>query len=109
MKDLPNVFHNNINKTFNNNEKVFYSGNSKEENQKLENPTEEKKDNRNVLQKINDIFASPNYIYKANVEITLKDKKITKRIIGRNKNYIITMDNDLIPIVDIVDIKSQKK
>ena len=63
----------------------------------------------NFNEKINDIFSSPNYIYKANVEITLKDKKIVKRIIGRNKNYIITMDNDLISINDIIDIKSLKK
>ena len=62
-----------------------------------------------IDKKINEIFSSPNYVYKANVEITLKDKKVTKRIIGRNKNYIITMDNTLIPISDITDIKSIKK
>ena len=70
---------------------------------------EENIDNRNVLQKINDIFSSPNYVYKANVEIVLKDKTVNKRIIGRNKNYIITMDNELIPVNDIIDIKTQKK
>jgi len=107
MKDLPKVFHNTINKKFNNNNTVFYSSSANEE--KKTESLEEKSDTKNVLQKINSIFSSPNYIYKANVEITLKDKKITKRIIGRNKDYIITMDNDLIPIVDIVDIKSTKK
>lgn len=100
MKDLPGVFHNKISKTFNNNERVYYSNNHTNNNIN---------DSRNVLQKINDIFSSPNYVYKANVEITLKDKTITKRIIGRNKNYIITMDNDLIPIADIVSIKSTKE
>ena len=101
MKDLPKVFQNNVNKEFKNNNSVFYSRNSTIQN--------EVKDSKTILQKINDIFSSPNYVYKANVEITLKDKKITKRIIGRNKNYIITMDNMLIPINDIVDIKSIKK
>ena len=101
MKDLPKVFQNNVNKEFKNNNNVFYSRNSAIQN--------EVKDSKTILQKINDIFSSPNYVYKANVEITLKDKKITKRIIGRNKNYIITMDNMLIPITDIVDIKSIKK
>jgi len=104
MKDLPKVFHNNVNKKFNNNSNVFYSCN---DNRNLKN--DDVYDKKNVLQKINEIFSSPNYIYKANVEITLKDKKITKRIIGRNKNYIITMDNMLIPINDILDIKSIKK
>ncbi|MBR6690219.1 MAG: hypothetical protein IKL65_02690 [Bacilli bacterium] len=101
MKDLPKVFHNKIDKKFDNNRNVFYSNNTYEEDRSM--------DTRTVLQKINDIFSSPNYVYKANVEITLKDKKVTKRIIGRNKNYIITMDNDLIPISDIIDIKSTKK
>ena len=101
MKDLPKVFQNNVNKEFKNNNSVFYSRNYIIQN--------EVKDSKTILQKINDIFSSPNYVYKANVEITLKDKKNTKRIIGRNKNYIITMDNMLIPITDIVDIKSIKK
>lgn len=104
MKDLPKVFQNNIDKKFNNNSSVYYSSN---DNRSLN--TEEVKDNRTILQKINEIFSSPNYVYKANVEITLKDKKVTKRIIGRNKDFIITMDNTLIPISDIVDIKSVKK
>ena len=101
MKDLPRVFHNKINKKFDNNRNIYYSNNTYEDNAT--------NDTRTILQKINDIFSSPNYVYKANVEITLKDKKVTKRIIGRNKNYIITMDNDLIPITDIIDIKSVKK
>ena len=101
MKDLPKVFHNKINKKFDNNRSVFYSNNSYEDNYIA--------DTRTVTQKINEIFSSPNYVYKANVEITLKDKKVTKKIIGRNKDYIITMDNDLIPIKDIVDIRSTKK
>ena len=101
MKELPKVFHNKIDKKFDNNRSVFYSNNTYEEDRSV--------DTRTVLQKINEIFSSPNYVYKANVEITLKDKKVTKRIIGRNKNYIITMDNDLIPISDIIDIRSTKK
>lgn len=101
MKDLPKVFHNKVDKKFNNNRSVFYSNNTYEDS--------DVRDSRTTLQKINEIFSSPNYVYKANVEITLKDKKVTKRIIGRNKNYIITMDNDLIPITDILDIKSVKK
>ena len=101
MKELPKVFHNKIDKKFENNRSVYYSNNNYEKDRSI--------DTRTVMQKINDIFSSSNYVYKANVEITLKDKKVIKRIIGRNKNYIITMDNDLIPINDIVDIKSTKK
>lgn len=103
MKELPKVFRNEINKNIDNNKKVYYSQN--ESSREL--PKEQS--GKNVQQKINEIFSSPNYVYKANVEIVLKDKTVSKRIIGRNKNYIITMDNELIPITDIVDIKSNKK
>lgn len=103
MKELPKVFRNEINKNIDNNKKVYYSQN--ESSREL--PKEQS--GKNVQQKINEIFSSPNYVYKANVEIVLKDKIVSKRIIGRNKNYIITMDNELIPITDIVDIKSNKK
>ena len=98
--DKPKVFKNKINKSIKNNENIFYS--KKKENDEIQ-------DSRNIIQKINDIFASPNYVYKANVKIKTKDDIITTRIIGRNKDYIITMDNKLIPIKDIIDIKSKKK
>lgn len=104
MKNLPNVFHNKIDKKIDNNEKFYYGNGLKEEAK-----GSAVKDNKNIIQKINEIFSSPNYVYKASVEITLKDKTITKRIIGRNKDFIITMDNELIKISDIVDIKSLKK
>ena len=94
----PKVFRNKINKNIRNNESIFYSKNK-----------EEVKDTKNIIQKINEIFASPNYIYKANVKIKTNDDIITTRIIGRNKDYIITMDNKLIPIKNIIDIKSEKK
>ncbi len=104
MKELPKVFHNKINKELKNNEKIYYSNNDQNTSDSKSNTSE-----KNILQKINEIFSSPNYVYKANVEITLKDKKITKRIIGRNKDFIITMDNMLIPINDIIDIRSTKE
>lgn len=98
--DKPKVFRNTINKSIKNNENIFYSKNE------VKN---EIKESKNIIQKINEIFASPNYIYKANVKIKTNDDIITTRIIGRNKDYIITMDNKLIPIKNIIDIKSQKK
>ena len=91
-KKIPKVFANKINTKGNNND-VFYSY------EKTENT------NKNINQKINDIFNSSDYVYKANVIIKLKDKEITKKIIGRNTTHLITMDNELIPISDIIDIK----
>ena len=102
MKDLPKVFHNEINKKINNNESIFYSSGKKE-------TINEAKDSKTILQKLNEIFSSPNYVYKSNVVITLKDKKVNKKIIGRNKDFIITMDNEQIKISDIIDINCEKK
>ena len=102
MKKLPSVFKNTLSKDINNNDRVYTTFQSKDievnETQGL-----------NVLQKINLIFNSSNYVYKANVDIKLKDKIITKQIIGKNKTHLITKENELIPISDILDIKKSLK
>lgn len=103
-KKLPKVFANSIDKKLNNNETVYYERNEKE---KVEKPkkTNGLSESFNINQKINKIFGSSRYVYKADVDITLKDGKVSKKVIGRNKNELITMDNELIQIDDIVDIE----
>lgn len=97
-KKLPEIFHNKIDKKLNNNKNIFYSS-------KISEPeTREEPTPMNIHQKINQIFSSPNYVYKADVEIKTKEQTITTKIIGRNRNYLITMDNQLISITDIIDI-----
>ena len=106
-KKLPKVFANKIDKSLDNNKNVFYSAKkddvSIENSQSSVNHTFELK-GQNVNQKINSIFTSPRYVYKADVDITTKDGSISKRIIGRNSTHLITIDNELIPISDIIDI-----
>ncbi len=93
-KKIPKVFANKIDKEIGNNERVYYGSETHEfRNEGL-----------NVNQKINQIFGSSKYVYKADVVIKLKDKTVSKKIIGRNKNSLITMDNELININDILDI-----
>ena len=107
-KKLPSVFQNKIDKKIDNNEHIYYSDNKKEEKEiKRKIKTENKKlgvVKDNVRWKIKELFSSSNYIYKLDVVIKLKDKEIKKRIIGRNKNNLITIDNELISINDIIDI-----
>ena len=103
-KKLPKVFANSIDKKLNNNETIYYEKKEKE-TEKVEKPKKTiLNDSFNLNQKINKIFGSSRYVYKADVDITLKDGKISKKIIGRNKNELITMDNELIKISDIIDI-----
>lgn len=102
-KKLPKVFQNKIDKDLNNNNKFFYSANNKKE---IEVETEKPID---INKKINEIFSSPTYVYKANVEIKTKSNSYVTKIIGRNKNYLITMDNKTIPISEIIDIKKSSQ
>ncbi|MBR3199512.1 MAG: hypothetical protein IKG27_05825 [Bacilli bacterium] len=97
MKKLPKVFANKEVKTSGNNDDVYYSSHDRiSDNIKKE---------ENINQKINNIFNSPDYIYKADVNIELKSGCVTKRVVGKNSTHLITMENELIPISDIIDIK----
>ncbi len=98
MRKLPNIYKNDLTRKSDNNEELYYSYENIEKKEEI-------KEEKNILQKINSIFTSSNYIYKADVEIKLKDKTINKRVIGKNKTHLITIDNELIPILDILDIK----
>lgn len=94
-KKIPSVFASKIDKKINNNETYYKSS-------EVKNISLNKND---IDKKIHDIFNSSDYIYRANVIITLKSGEIKKKIIGKNNNSLITIDNELIPIEDILDIK----
>lgn len=62
---------------------------------------------KNPQQLINEMFKK-NEIYRQDVEIeTNKDKFITK-IIGRTSEHVITINNAVIKIDDIIDLKLLK-
>ena len=83
-KKIPKVFQNNIDKDISNNDKYYYSANKSEIINKVDKP-------KNINKKINEIFASPTYVYKANVEIKTNNSTLSTKIIGRNKNYLIKL------------------
>lgn len=88
MKKLPKIFKNSINKPLNNNSRVYYSG------------------SKNIKEvSIDDLFKQ-NEVYRTPIIITLKDgKEVSKTIIGRSIKHLITSENELIPIEDIITIK----
>lgn len=106
-KKLPEIFHNNIDKKLTNNKDVFYSVKDNDKIDSIDNKTVIN-NKKSIRQKINEIFASSSYVYKANVVIKTKDNTINKRIIGRNSKFLITMDNDKIDIDSIIDIEIEK-
>ena len=101
MKNLPSVFANNIQFGKGNNKLVYMSDQASDEK------IEEKHvlPNKTVNQKINEIMRSKNNSYKIPVSITTEDGVVIKNIIGKNSKNLITIDNELIAITDIIDIK----
>lgn len=108
-KKLPKVFANKINKNIANNKKISYSERDNEKENKIDSgKVNISGSQKNINQKLNDIFNSTRYVYKADVEIKLKDKTIVRKVIGQNQNQLITFENELIPISDILDINFVK-
>lgn len=99
MKELPKMYQNKINKKIDSIQKVY---NSFEDRTTKVNDI--KYGNISIDKKIEDIFTSPEYVYKADVTIVTDKETIKKRIVARNKNNIITIDNEYIPISIIRDI-----
>lgn len=94
MKDLPRVFANKIDESINNDQELFYGSVRGEDT----------KDDISVVKKINNIFASSHHVYKSRVRITLKNGIVEKVIVGKTSSELITIEGELIKIIDIVDI-----
>ena len=91
-KDLPNIYKGSVNNSNNQDKSIL------NEEVKIES-------NRDVEKDIKKILTSKDFIYKAEVLITLKDNnKLKKTIIGTNNNSLITIDDELIDINNISKI-----
>ena len=99
MKILPNLYKNK-GKITNKNQ------NSTVLKEKLDSVINVVVDNeKNINGKIRDIFNSPSYVYKSDVNITLNDgTNLKKTIIGRTNNSLITIDDELIDVSKITQI-----
>ena len=100
-KKLPNLYKGKIkSNSINQRQSIFNIFEKKEEKE-----IKEIKEEKSVEGQIKDIFHSPNYVYKADVSIELNDGNILKKtIIGRSNNSLITMDDELIDVSNIVKI-----
>ena len=66
---------------------------------------EETKENISINKQIKNIFSSDNFVYKADVVITMIDgTTLKKTIIGKTNNSLITMDDELIDVSKISQI-----
>jgi hypothetical protein len=94
MNKLPNVFASPINKKLNNYQDLYRSDSTT----KSYNP-------KDINKKINEIFGSLNHVYKSRVRITMNDGIIEEQIVGKTNINLLTIDNKLIKITDILDIE----
>lgn len=60
---------------------------------------------KDINKKINEIFGSLNHVYKSRVRITMNDGIIEEQIVGKTNINLLTIDNKLIKITDILDIE----
>ena len=74
------------------------------------NKEENKLNTRDLIirKKIDDIFRSPSFVYKERVIITTSKGDRLENIIARSNNSILTLNNEAIPINEILDIKLAK-
>ncbi len=101
-KKLPSVFVKRQEKKIYNNKETYYS--LEKENQNKDS-TQNYLDELMVNKKINEIFASPRFIYKVKVLILTDEGEKRENIIAKVDNYLITLNNKKINIKDIKDIK----
>lgn len=102
---LPEMYRGNIGDNIDNNERVFSTLDKDNVVYKHIDDGDRKSYNEfDIKRKINDIFNSSDYIYKADVVIVTDKGKESKRIIGKSGGNIITFDNEKIKISDIRDI-----
>ncbi len=94
MNKLPNVFASPINKKLNNYQDMYRS----DRKVKSYNP-------KDINKKINEIFGSLNHVYKSKVRITMTDGVKEEQIVGKTNTNLLTIDNKLIKITDILDIE----
>ena len=109
MIKKPKIFENQIDKKINNNKEVFDS--TKEileiinSDRKSINGGIINNNDISVLDKITQLINTNGYIFNIGVLIKTKDNQYNTHIASVINNHIITLDNDIINIEDIIDIE----
>ena len=99
MKKLPKVYQNEFNKKINNNREVCYL---KEETSKIIEPS------KTIDETLTEIFSGIGYSYNIPVIIKTTNKVYETSLISKTKNNLITLDNEVIPINEIIGIEKLK-
>ena len=100
MKKLPKIYQTEFTKKINNNKKVCYIG------------TEALNIEENYIQDkeriLDEVFSGFGYSYNIPLQIKTKTKQYETSLIARTKQNVVTLDNEVIPISEIISIKKKK-
>jgi len=102
-KELPKIFKKNVGFQHTNNKKMCYAS----ENKKEINDNNYNRSNDQLVaveDKIRHLFKSSRYIFNINVLIKTDKRDYDTKIAGKVKNSLMTVDGEIIPIIDINDI-----
>ncbi len=97
MKKLPKIYQNEITKSIKNNKTVFRFKNE-ETNSSLE-------EDKTIMDTIEEIFNGIGYSYNIPVTIRTKEKTYKTTLVSKTKNNIVTIDNEVIPIKEIITLE----
>lgn len=100
MKKLPKIYQNEITKKINNNKTVCYL---------KEEPLDHYTGIPTILEKIDQVFSGYGYSYNIPVTIKTTTNTYNTSLIAKTEKNIITLDNDIIPISEIIDFQITKK
>ena len=101
MKELPKMYHTKVGKDISSIQKIYSTIGHDRKQDDIGNT---RYSNVSIDKKIDDIFQDIGFVYKADVTIVTDNDTFKKRIVARNGNNLITMDNEYIPISIIRDI-----
>ena len=98
MMELPKMYHSVVNNIDNQVQKVYSTIG------KHDDVLRKSYSHVSIDKKIDDIFRNKDFVYKADVVIVTDNDSFRKRVVARNSNYLVTIDNEYIPINTIRDI-----
>ncbi len=109
MKKLPKIFQNEVTSNIKNNKKVYNSLKDNEiKKTKEKSVIKKEKENTKILtvkEKVKELIRGNNYIFNTQVTLVFDDHERECNIAGVVNNHIITMDNEIIKLDDLKDIK----
>lgn len=114
MKKLPKIYQNEFDKKIHNNKSVFDSlkDSLEERTSQVEinnsSPYQINDDTLSVKDKIKELIKQNNYIFNTKVNLIFESHEETCQIAGIVNDHIITMENKIIKIDEIKDIKILK-